>query len=141
MFPGRHWQQICCSARLYDGVFGEGSLRASANQARALTWTPGLGLDFLSSQAQAACRACAQLQLQTTRDTFSFTSPLPALWFTTLLPFLSFHVCGTYPRLAPSKNSFNASRSISKNTYINPTASPSPSTNMAYRVGMYLRLH
>ena len=68
----RHWQQICCSSRLYDGLFGEGSLRASANQARVLTWWPGLQ-QF----------ACAPPPTHTTRELFLYTSPLSTLWFPT----------------------------------------------------------
>lgn len=48
---------------------------------------------------------------------------------------LPFHVCDTHPHLIPSKNSFDASRFVAKDTYVNPTASPS--INMSYRIGMY----
>ena len=121
----RHWQQICCSSRLYDGLFGEGSLRASANQARVLTWTSTL-------------RVCAQPPTYTTRELFLFTSPLLALWFATpvssLSPLLLRHIL----QLLPTKDNLNASRFVNKDTNTNPTASPS--INMAYRVGMYMHL-
>jgi hypothetical protein len=103
----RHWQQICCSSRLYDGLFGEGCLRASANQARVLTRWPGL-LDWtLRVQAQAACRVCAQLRyLQTTRQSFLITSPLPATRLTIPVPF---HSCPRLPLICTLESHKNNS--------------------------------
>lgn len=132
MCPGiicRHWQQICCSSRLYDGLFGEGCLRASANQARVLTWRPG-HLEFELRLLVARVHA----QIQTTRETFSFTSSLFVFCFTTPVPFLS------APRLQhpSSLNSRQTQlqRVAAKDTCTDPTASPS--INMAYRIGTYI---
>ena len=83
MFPGRHWQQICCSSRLYDGLFGEGSLRASANQARVLTSRPGL-LEF----KLVARLVCAQRTSNNARHLFFHIAVACALVYDTCtIPF------------------------------------------------------
>ena len=79
----RHWPQICCRSILYDGLFGEGCLRASANQARVLTWRPGR-LEF---ELQAACRVCAHTITNNARNLF-LKSSLLAFCFATPIPFL-----------------------------------------------------
>ena len=124
-----HWQQICCSSRLYDGLFGEGCLRASANQARVLTWRPGR-LEF---ELQAACRVCAHKQREKPFPSHRrcLRSALRHLYHSSL-----FHACNTPTHISPGRPSFNASRFVAKDTCTDPTASPS--INMAYRIGMYI---
>jgi hypothetical protein len=109
---------------LYDGVFGEGSLRASANQARALTWTPGLGLDFWSSSSGCLSRVCTITIANNARNLSLHLTVACALVQRHLYHSSLFHVCDTDLHLSLSGNSFNASRSVSKDSLTNPTASP-----------------